>query len=604
MAEYLSPGVYVEEIDAGPKPIEGVSTSTAGAAGVTLSGPTHGKPELVTSFADFVRKFGGFIPDPDEGLYNKWANNPVDGGRWWQFPLAVKGFFDNGGQRLYVKRVISGSATAAAADFGTGLASEIVADAAAEATMTYAIRGYFENEGEVAHVIRLCHPSAEKAAVEWKLGELDDEGQWTANSPSAFNYASYRIEANSPGDWANNTTVTVRCRLRGASGLPEVDLAVVSPGEPNEYFTALSPDTFAEEVAVRSQLIRVIPGGQAARGCSRTAGPHALNWDLTLNGGRDADSDHTPGKPEYLEAIRKLGDEGEVALVAVPGLFDDVGDAEDQNEILTALVEQAEQLRDRLVLIDVRTDAEDTGQEGLAIRQVGRTLDWVEGLRLNTDDNSTRAAAVYHPRLSVPDPLGGIRRPLRNVPPSGHVAGVISRLDRQRGAHHTPANAPVFEAVDVTQQFDPTEQARFNASGVNLLRCFAGKGLQVWGGRTLNIEPERRFIAHRRLIHRLVRAIRRVAEPLVFDINGPEMWLALVRAITTVLLEAWRAGALKGEQPDEGFRVRCDEELNPPEEQDLGRVNCEIEVAPATPMEFILLRVSLSGDGKLEVFEP
>jgi len=134
MAEYLSPGVYIEEVDAGPKPIEGVSTSTAGAAGVTLSGPTSGKPELVTSFADFVRKFGGFIPDPDEALYNKWANNPVDGGRWWQFPLAVRGFFDNGGQRLYVKRVISANATAAAADFGKGLVSEIVADAAADAT--------------------------------------------------------------------------------------------------------------------------------------------------------------------------------------------------------------------------------------------------------------------------------------------------------------------------------------------------------------------------------------------------------------------------------------------------------------------------------------
>ena len=148
---------------------------------------------------------------------------------------------------------------------------------------------------------------------------------------------------------------------------------------------------------------------------------------------------------------------------------------------------------------------------------------------------------------------------------------------------------------------DPAEQAQCNVAGINLLRCFAGNWLQVWGGRTLS--AEQRFIAHRRLIHRLVRAIRRVAEPLVFDINGPEMWLTLARSITTVLLEAWRAGALKGAQPNEAFRVRCDEKLNTPEEQDLGRVHCEIELAPATPMEFILLRVSLSGDGRLEVFE-
>jgi phage tail sheath protein FI len=125
----------------------------------------------------------------------------------------------------------------------------------------------------------------------------------------------------------------------------------------------------------------------------------------------------------------------------------------------------------------------------------------------------------------------------------------------------------------------------------------------VWGGRTLNQDFERRFIVYRRLIHRLVRAIRRVAEPLVFDINGPELWMALARSITTVLLEAWRAGALKGDQPGEAFRVTCDETVNPAEELDLGRVLCLIEVAPAVPMEFIELRVSLSGDGKLEVFE-
>ena len=59
MPEYLSPGVYVEEVDAGPKPIEGVSTSTAGAVGVTARGPDTGKPILVTSYAEYVRTFGG-----------------------------------------------------------------------------------------------------------------------------------------------------------------------------------------------------------------------------------------------------------------------------------------------------------------------------------------------------------------------------------------------------------------------------------------------------------------------------------------------------------------------------------------------------------------
>src|SRR5688572_837139 len=133
MPEYLSPGVYVEEIDAGPKPIEGVSTSTCGAIGITARGPTTGKPELVTSFAEFQRKFGGFLPEPAPALANSWALNEAEGGRWWQFPLSIKGFFDNGGQRVYVKRISSSTATTAAVQLGHGLASEILRDASAAA---------------------------------------------------------------------------------------------------------------------------------------------------------------------------------------------------------------------------------------------------------------------------------------------------------------------------------------------------------------------------------------------------------------------------------------------------------------------------------------
>ncbi len=116
MPEYLSPGVYVEELDAGAKPIEGVSTSTAGAVGVTERGPTDGRPWLVTSFAQFQRIFGGLLPEPDAEIKARWQTaKDTDGncGTFWRFPLAVKGFFDNGGQRIFIKRVVSSKATAA-----------------------------------------------------------------------------------------------------------------------------------------------------------------------------------------------------------------------------------------------------------------------------------------------------------------------------------------------------------------------------------------------------------------------------------------------------------------------------------------------------------
>lgn len=455
----------------------------------------------------------------------------------------------------------------------------------------YAIRGYFENGGQVAWVLRLPGDPGPLAPVATsqaplRVGQLDGTGQRMAPFPAGFRHGEYRIEAASPGAWANDTRVTVDYRLDGSAGTPEVDLVIEAPEEPVEYLTGIDPAGLSEEVAARSRLVRIEGRGLLAHGVA-PPGPRRREFTATLSGGVDP----RPGRVEYLDAIGHLGEEPEVALVAFPDLYADLETADQQLEVLAEAIQEAEDLHDRMVLVDLPAEAQDA-RSALEYAATRRVL----------LDVAARAAAVYHPRISIPDPLGGIAHPLRVVVPSGHVAGVISRLDRERGAHHTPANTPVLEAVDVTAGFDRDEQAKLNAAGVNLLRCMPGKGIYVWGGRTLGADRSA-FVAHRRLIHRLVRLIRRVAEPLVFDINGPELWLTLVRAITTVLLEAWRAGALQGARPEEAFRVTCDASTNPPEALELGRLTCTIELAPAVPMEFILLRISLSGDKGLEVFE-
>src|SRR5882672_681525 len=99
MPEYLSPGVYVEEVRTGPRPIEGVSTSTAGFVGQTERGPTA--PRLVTSWEEYYRWYGGYIDRTPAGTNRKYL------------PYAVRGFFDNDGQRLFVARVTGAAAKAA-----------------------------------------------------------------------------------------------------------------------------------------------------------------------------------------------------------------------------------------------------------------------------------------------------------------------------------------------------------------------------------------------------------------------------------------------------------------------------------------------------------
>lgn len=141
MPQYLSPGVYIEEL-VGPHPIQGVSTSITGMVGVTARGPVDGKPKLVTNFNDYQNTFGGFLPQPDQLTLSTWGdkNNP-DGGAWWLFPQAVKAFFDNGGEQLYVKRVFAAdkSATAkgaspATASFTGGLFAAVARSAPKGAT--------------------------------------------------------------------------------------------------------------------------------------------------------------------------------------------------------------------------------------------------------------------------------------------------------------------------------------------------------------------------------------------------------------------------------------------------------------------------------------
>ena len=100
MAEYLSPGVYVEEFESGSKPMEGVGTSTAGFIGLAAKGPVGGVPQLVTSPADFKRLYGGYLSENAFGDYRFLA-------------YAVDQFFMNGGSRAFIVRVAPGDAKCA-----------------------------------------------------------------------------------------------------------------------------------------------------------------------------------------------------------------------------------------------------------------------------------------------------------------------------------------------------------------------------------------------------------------------------------------------------------------------------------------------------------
>jgi uncharacterized protein len=455
-------------------------------------------------------------------------------------------------------------------------------------TVPRAVSAFFANGGQVAWVVRSGRDGS-PATAELRLGEVDADGAWAADGPARISLPGTRLalRATSPGAWADGIAVQVTYRAHGLLGQPELDLAVEVAGHSPRWRTGLAPDELIDAIAA-TELVTAAFSGPAAAGAAGTVGPARLVRRATLAGGTEPVVDSL-ALDEAAEAQAQVE---EIAMVCVPDLATLLG-PDDAADLLAGLARVAAASQDRLVVVSPPTAAAD----------LVTLSDWIASTEpFRTDPALARAVAAWFPRLLAEDlgPRGPDR--YRSTDPVGHVCGRIAELDRERGSGWSPANTLVRDAVDVASPLPHDLQAAAYGLGLNLLRPRVGGGLELWGAQTLD-RYDGRFLAHRRLVHRIVRAARRVTEPLVFDIDDQLLRFSITRAINGVLMEAFRSGALKGSAPEEAYRVRCDETTNPPEVTDAGQVVCEIEIAPATPMEFITLRLTIGPQGLLEVVE-
>lgn len=203
--------------------------------------------------------------------------------------------------------------------------------------------------------------------------------------------------------------------------------------------------------------------------------------------------------------------------------------------------------------------------------------------RLVTGQSEPINAALYYPWLLT---LSG-----RAVPPCGHVAGIFARTDAKVGVFKAPANEEVFSVLDLDREIDNSIQDQLNPEGVNCLRAFPGRGIRVWGARTLSRDPNWRYINVRRLFLTLRRWIDMNMTWAAFEPNTGLLWARIQRELTTYLSRLFRDGALKGATPAEAFYIKCDAETNPPERREVGQVITEIGLAPLSPAEFIVVRI-------------
>ncbi|MFJ9061207.1 phage tail sheath family protein [Streptomyces sp. NPDC102409] len=537
MPSYLSPGVYVEEVASGSRPIEGVGTSVAAFVGLAPDGPLN-EPTLVTNWTQYVASFGEFT----DGYF---------------LAHSVYGFFNNGGSAAYVVRV--GGAPG-------GVTGEGTDPAGAQRGRTAVAGG---------------------AAVPAAL---------TAGEPAAL--GTFKVSAVASGE---SGTLSVEVTDAEGEGPAERFRLVVKDGaKPVETFDVSAKKSarnyVVTQVKERSKLISVQEGAAA----SQLARPDNQTVALEVPAAAqapavpDAADDESVGIAEYLgDSADRTGFGGleavdEISMVAVPDLMAAYQrgaiDLEAVKAVQLGLIAHCELMGDRLAIIDP--------PPGLNARQIRV---W----RQETSNYDSKYAALYYPWIKVFDPAGG---QTRLIPPSGHIAGIWARNDSERGVHKAPANEVVRGAVDLEMQITRGEQDLLNPIGVNCIRTFPGRGIRVWGARTLSSDPAWRYLNVRRYFNYLEESILNGTQWVVFEPNDQALWARIRRNISAFLVTEWRSGALFGATPEDAYYVKCDAETNPPESVDLGRVICQIGVSPVKPAEFVIFRLAQfsGGSGELE----
>ena len=544
MPELLHPGVYVQEVSSGVRPIEGVSTSTAAFIGVADKGPIPGtvlptgraaQPVMVTSLTDYTRQFGGFRRDSF-------------------LTYAVRSFYENGGRRLYIVRV----APAGVALARVPISSPPLSPPASSLPIVAA------NEGEWGNNI-------------WIATEDSSDGNTTTNFKLVvmFGKTSQEARANVVETYDN---VTFRSAVATDPSPPNYVRTLVNSRSEYIAFPVGTNVTARPANSVPTQL---------------TGGSDGLTSGVNFVGAAAVSSTVTG---TGLRALDKLTD---VNLIAIPGR----GDVQTVNAGM-AYCKNQRPLQDCFYIADVGLVADvnsarlDGAQPDDVIRVSGSgsareyAVSGQGGTPL--DKAAGDYGAIYYPWVRAADPIGSGRNPLILLPPSGFVAGIYARTDNSRGVFKAPAGteAGVSGALAVATTVSDTEQDQLNPVMVNVIRTVPGSGIVVWGARTIGSDAEWRYIPVRRIAIFLRVSIYYGIQWAVFEPNDEPLWASLRLNIRAFMLTQFRAGAFQGAKPDDAFFVKCDSTTTTQQDIDNGVVNILVGFAPLKPAEFVVLKLS------------
>ena len=442
-------------------------------------------------------------------------------------PYAVKGFFDNGGRRCFIVRITADDSVKAQHAFGD-----------------YTIRAVGSGVAGNRTMVRLGPGSSR-----------DRNG-----NPIGFRIRAYYWDRLDPGQLFDPDDEANSNRLPRPSHVEDFDDLSTDPDSANYYRKIINNFDGNQINDGPSGLIEV----QVADG---TGIPAPAIEPLT--GGADG----TPvGRDDFLGEnadpnLRKglaaldLDAYRDVAIVHAP----------DASEVIVGdVITHCERNRFRFAVVDCA---------------IGRTDPSADPRRSTFD---SKYAAYYYPWITIVDPRSGARK---QTPPGGYVCGIYARSDNTRGVFKAPANETVAGAVDLEFDIDQGTQETLNPRGVNVIRRFPGRGIRIWGARTISSDPLWKYVSVRRLFIFIESSIYRSTQWVVFEPNDQRLWARVQQTVTLFLRTQWREGALFGAKEEEAFFVSVGRDTMTEDDILNGRLIVEIGIAPVRPAEFVIFRV-------------
>ncbi|GAA5435920.1 phage tail sheath family protein [Deinococcus aquaticus] len=544
MAEYLSPGVYVEETQSGPRPIEGVSTTTAAFVGFAPNGPAN-TPVFVANWQKFKEIFGTVTAGGER--------NPFMEGAY--LAQSVYAYFNNGGTRCYVVRLVPNQAEAKGARTVEAARPLQLPSRASKAVPSLSIVARDSRQSDIQIEVLAPDPVKPDQAPKGKDGKPADGGP---AGPDEGSDGLFTLRVT-----RNDVTET----------FPNVSIGKKHSRSVADVINKESTLITIEEASSTGPLVERAP----------EVGSYVLQaHSNVIEEGRELKGQDFVGSVDSRSGIESLEIAEEVSMIAVPDLMSAyqagmIG-ADGVKAVQRALIDHCERNANRIALLDTPPDL--TPQQAVQWRNVETNFD-------------SSYAAMYYPWVKIEGPDGS---PMM-VPPSGFVAGIYARSDVERGVHKAPANEVLRGILGPALQITKSEQDILNPIGVNCIREFPGMGVRVWGARTLSSNAQWRYVPVRRLFNYVEKSIERGTQWAVFEPNDENLWFRIRRDINSFLTSVWRDGALFGNTTREAFYVKCDAELNPDEIRDRGVLQVEIGLAPVKPAEFIVFRFSQYAGG-------